>query len=493
MKKSNSHFPEIGTIAYEGPGSDNPLAFRHYNPDEIIDGRTMAAHLRFSIAYWHSFRGTGADPFGANTIQRAWETGQDPVGIAKSRMDAAFEFFQKIRAPFWAFHDRDIAPEGENLRETNRNLDALVAHASDLQKTTGVKLLWGTANLFSHPRYMCGAATNPDPHVFAYAAAQVKKAIEVTQELGGENYVFWGGREGYETLLNTDLKREQDNLAAFLHMAVEHARSIGFRGQFLIEPKPKEPTSHQYDYDVAAGVAFLRTYGLERHFKFNVETNHATLAGHSFQHEIETAAAHGMLGSIDANTGNPLLGWDTDQFNTDVRELTMAMVSILRAGGLGKGGLNFDAKLRRPSTDMVDLFHAHIGGMDAYALAFKIARRILAEGKLAGWVAERYAGYDSGFGLKISKGRTDFRRLEKLVLEELGEPGLRSGRQECLENVIMHYVHGQNHSAARQPSKSRSPAANGTNGASHQNGAGANGHSPARANGRRPAGLVARR
>ena len=439
MKKS--HFPRIKTIAYEGPKSARALAFKHYNPDEVIDGRTMSAHLRFSIAYWHAFRGVGSDPFGPGTINRPWERGKDPVSVAKVRMDAAFEFFQKIRAPFWCFHARDIAPEGRTLAESNRNLDKLVAHAKDLQKATGVKLLWGTANLFSNPRYMCGAATNPDAHVFAYAAAQVKKALEVTKALGGENYVFWGGREGYETLLNTNLKREQDHLARFLHLAVAYAKEIGFKGQFLIEPKPKEPTKHQYDFDVASGIAFLRTYGLEKHFKFNIETNHATLAGHTFQHEIEVAAAQGMLGSIDANAGDLLLGWDTDQFNTDVRELTLAMISILKAGGLGTGGFNFDAKLRRPSIDPEDLFHAHIGGMDAYALAFKLARRILADGKLDQFVADRYASYDTGYGRDIEKGRVGFKELNKLVLTKLGEPKPKSGKQEYLENLVMQYLH----------------------------------------------------
>jgi xylose isomerase len=442
MKKARSHFPSVPTIAFEGPKSTNPLAFRHYQPDELIDGRTMSAHLRFSIAYWHSFRGTGADPFGPGTISRPWEAGTDPVSIAKTRLDAAFEFFQKIRAPFYCFHDRDIAPEGRTLAESNRHLDAVVAHAYDLQQATGVRLLWGTANLFSHLRYMCGAATNPDAHVFAYAAAQVKKALDVTKQLGGANYVFWGGREGYETLLNTNLKREQDHLAAFLHLAVDYARSIGFTGQFLIEPKPKEPTKHQYDFDVASGIAFLRTYGLEKHFKFNIETNHATLAGHSFHHEIEVAAAAGLLGSIDANSGDLLLGWDTDQFNTDLRELTLAMLSILRAGGLGSGGFNFDAKLRRPSIDPEDLFHAHIGGMDAYALAFKVARRILADGRFEQFVQARYASYDTGFGREIETGRASFRQLEKLVLTKLGEPTPKSGRQEYLENLLFRYLHG---------------------------------------------------
>ncbi len=441
MKTRKKHFPRIQTIAYEGSQSTKALSFKHYNPDEVIDGKTLSEHMRFSIAYWHSFRGTGADPFGPGTIVRPWEKGKDALSIAKNRMDAAFEFFQKIRAPFWCFHDRDIAPEGRSLAESNRNLAKIVAHAKELQKDTGIKLLWGTANLFSNPRFMCGASTNPDAHVFAYAAAQVKTAMDATKELGGENYVFWGGREGYETLLNTNFKREQDHLAAFLHMAVAYAKQIGFKGQFLIEPKPKEPTKHQYDFDVASGIAFLRTYGLEKHFKFNIETNHATLAGHTFTHEIEVAAAQGLLGSIDANSGDLLLGWDTDQFNTDVKELTLAMVSILRAGGLGSGGFNFDAKLRRPSTDLEDLFHAHIGGMDAYALAFKIARRVLADGKLDQFLADRYASYDSGFGKDIESGKASFRSLEKLVLTKLGEPKLRSGKQEYLENLFNHYLH----------------------------------------------------
>ncbi len=428
-----------GPIPYEGPGSHNPLAFRFYNPDEAIDGRPLREHLRFSIAYWHSFRGGGADPFGRETIVRPWDHGADQLSIAKRRMDAAFEFFSKIRAPFWCFHDRDIAPEGATLRESHRFLDEVVSHAEVLQRETGVRLLWGTANLFSHPRYMCGAATNPDAGVFAYAAAQVKKALEVTHRLGGENYVFWGGREGYETLLNTDLRREQAHLAAFFHMAVDYARQIGFTGQFLIEPKPKEPTKHQYDFDVASGIAFLKTHGLDPYFKFNIETNHATLAGHSFAHEIEVAAAAGMLGSIDANTGDPLLGWDTDQFNTDVRELTLAFLSILKAGGLGSGGLNFDAKLRRSSIDIEDLFHAHIGGMDAYALAFKTARRIIADGVLDEFIRERYASFDTGFGREIEARRIGFSELEAIALEGEEPKGI-SGRQEFLENLVMRYL-----------------------------------------------------
>lgn len=435
--KSAEHFAGLPKIAYEGPDSDNALAFKHYNAAEKVGSKTMAEHLRFGIAYWHAFRGTGADPFGPGTIVRQWESSsKDPVSVAKVRMDAAFEFYQKIGAPFWCFHDRDIAPEGATLAQSNQNLDALVAHAKGLQKATGVKLLWGTANLFSNPRFMCGASTNPDAHVFAYAAAQVKKALEVTQELGGENYVFWGGREGYETLLNTNLKREQDHLARFLSMAVDYAKKIGFKGQFLIEPKPKEPTKHQYDFDCATCIGFLKTYKLDKHFKFNIETNHATLAGHSFQHEIEVAGSAGMLGSIDANSGDLLLGWDTDQFNTDVKELTLAMMSILKFGGLGSGGFNFDAKLRRPSTDLADLFHAHIGGMDAYAQALKIAHRINTGGKFAKHVADRYRSYDSGFGKEIETGKATFESLEKLVLNQLGEPALQSGQQEKLENLL---------------------------------------------------------
>ena len=440
MKKTKALIPSVQQIAYDGAKSTNPLAFKHYNPDEVIDGKTMAEHLRFSIAYWHSFRGNGSDPFGSGTINRPWESGKDAVTVALKRMDAAFEFFTKIRAPFYAFHDRDIAPEGKTLAESNKNLDKIVAHAKELQKATGVKLLWGTANLFSNPRFMNGASTNPDAHVFAYAAAQVKKAMEVTKELGGENYVFWGGREGYETLLNTNLGREQDHLAAFMQMAVDYAKEIGFKGQFLIEPKPKEPTKHQYDFDCATCIGFLRTYGLHKHFKFNIETNHATLAGHPFQHEIAVAAAADMLGSIDANTGDTMLGWDTDQFNTDVKELTLAMTSILKAGGLGTGGFNFDAKLRRPSVDIEDLFYAHIGGMDAYALAFKIARKILAEGKFEQIVADRYSSFDKGFGADIENGKVGFKELEKLVLTKLGEPKLQSGKQEYLENLMAQYI-----------------------------------------------------
>jgi xylose isomerase len=355
-------------------------------------------------------------------------------------MDAAFEFFQKIRAPFWCFHDRDIAPEGRTLAESNRNLDRLVAHAKQLQKGTGIKLLWGTANLFSNPRYMCGAATNPDAHVFAYAAAQVKKALEVTQELGGENYVFWGGREGYETLLNTDLKREQDHLAAFLHLAVDYAKSIGFAGQFLIEPKPKEPTKHQYDSDAAACLNFLREYDLLGSFKLNIETNHATLAGHTMQHELETAGAAGALGSIDANTGDELLGWDTDQFPTSIYLTTYMMLCILKYGGFKTGGVNFDAKVRRESFEPVDLFHAHVGGMDAFARGLKIASAIRRDGRLAAFVKDRYASWDTGIGEKIEAGKVGFKELEAYMLKQGDVTPNVSGRQEFLENLINEFI-----------------------------------------------------
>jgi len=437
---AKSHFPKIRKIEYEGPDTDNPLAFRHYNPDEVVDGKTMKERLRFSVAYWHTFRGTGLDPFGLPTICRPWEAKGGPMDVALRRMDAAFEFFQKIQTPFYCFHDRDIAPEGPTLAATKRNLEKVVAHAKKLQKATGVKLLWGTANLFGHPRYMCGAATNPDARIYAYAAAQVKAALDATAALGGANYVFWGGREGYETLLNTDLRREQDHLARFLEMAVAYARKIGFKGQFLIEPKPREPTKHQYDFDVASGIAFLRTYGLEKHFKFNVEANHATLAGHTFQHELETAAAAGMLGSVDANMGDTLLGWDTDQFPTDVKDVTLGLVTILKAGGLGSGGFNFDAKLRRPSTDLEDLFHAHIGGMDTFALAYKIARRILRDGELAQFVKGRYATFDSGIGKDVEKGKATLESLSRSAAR-MKEPKPTSGRQEYLENLINRYLY----------------------------------------------------
>jgi len=435
-----THFSDIPKIPYEGPESKNPLAFRHYNPDEIVDDKTMQDHLRFSVCYWHTFRGTGVDPFGAPTMQRPWEDGTDSLDNALRRADVAFEFIEKLGAPFYCFHDRDVAPEGANLAETNANLDKVVAHLKVAQARTGIKLLWGTANLFSHPRYVHGAATSPNADVFSYAGAQVKKAIEVTHELGGVNYVFWGGREGYHNLYNTDMKRELDHLAQFMHMAVEHANSIGFTGQFLFEPKPKEPTKHQYDFDAAACLNFIRSYGLEDSIKLNIETNHATLAGHTMMHELTYASIQGFLGSIDANTGDLLLGWDTDQFPTDVYLTTQCMLVILNQGGLAPGGVNFDAKVRRESFEPVDLFHAHIGGMDTFARGLKIASQIRKDGVLTDFVKNRYSSYDDGIGKKIEEGSVTFADLENDMLEK-GEPAPNtSGRQEMLENIINDYL-----------------------------------------------------
>jgi xylose isomerase len=434
-----SAFPEISRIAYEGPKSDNPLAFRHYNPDEVVEGKTMRDHLRFSVVYWHTFRGQGADPFGPGTAVRPWEAAVDSVENAQHRVRVAFEFLEKLGVPFYAFHDRDVAPEGAHLAESNRNLDAVVKVLKEEQQRTGITLLWGTANLFSNRRYMHGAATSPNCDAFAFAAAQVKKALEVTLELGGQGYTFWGGREGYQTLWNTDVKRELDHLGRFLHMAVDYAKQIGFHGQFYIEPKPKEPTKHQYDSDAAACIAFLRQYGLIDHLKLNLETNHATLAGHSMQHEMEVAGAAGVLGSIDANTGDMLLGWDTDQFPTDIYLTTQCMLSLMKFGGFTTGGVNFDAKVRRESFEPVDLFHAHIGGMDAFARGLKIAAAIRADGKLADFVKNRYGSWDSGLGAEIEAGKHDFKSLEAIMLAQGDVRPNVSGRQEMLENLINTY------------------------------------------------------
>ena len=434
-------FPKIPKIRYEGPDSKNPLAFKHYNPDERVEGKTMREHLRFSVVYWHTIRGMGADMFGMNrSWQRPWEDGTDSLAMALKRVPVLFEFCEKLGAPFYAFHDRDVAPEGRNLTETNRNLDRVARELKKYQKDTGVGLLWGTACLFANPRFIHGAATSCNAEVFAYAAAQAKKAIEVTHELNGAGYVFWGGREGYSTLLNTDMKRELDHLGAFLHMAVEWKKQIGFRGQFYIEPKPKEPTKHQYDSDAAACLNFLREYGLMGHLKLNIETNHATLAGHTMQHDLEVAGAAGALGSIDANTGDLLLGWDTDQFPTDIYLTTQIMLTILKYGGLTTGGTNFDAKCRRESFEPVDLFHAHIGGMDAFARGLKIAAAIRKDGRLAEFVRNRYRSWDTGLGHEIEKGKVGFKELEKCALK-MGEVKTNeSGRQEMLENLINEFI-----------------------------------------------------
>src|SRR3954471_10217764 len=412
------HFPDITRIAYEGAKSKNPLSFKHYHAEEVVEGKTMREHLRFSAVYWHTMCGQGADMFGGPTAIRPWDAGKTGIELAKARVPAFFEICEKLGAPFYAFHDRDVAPHGQTLRQSNEYFDTIVALLKEQQERTGIKLLWGTAQLFVHPRYMHGAATSPNAEVFAFAAAQVKKALEATHALGGEGYTFWGGREGYSTLWNADMKRELDHLGKFLHMAVDYAKQIGFKGQFYIEPKPKEPTKHQYDSDAAACLNFLREYNLLPHFKLNLETNHATLAGHSMQHEMEVAGAANALGSIDANTGDLLVGWDTDQFPTDIYLTTQCMLVALKSGGFAKGGVNFDAKVRRESVDPEDLFHAHIGGMDAFARGLKIAAAIRADGRLAEFVKNRYATWDSGIGARVEQGKESLRSLEAYALEK---------------------------------------------------------------------------
>lgn len=432
-------FPGIGKINFEGPGSDNPLAFKWYNEEQLIAGKTMKEHFKFAVAYWHSFCNTGADPFGPGTKYFAWNNASDAVERAKDKMDAAFEFMTKIGAPYYCFHDIDLVDEGSSLSEYERNLASIVDYASLKQKASGVKLLWGTANVFSHPRYMNGASTNPDFLVLAHAATQVKNALDATIKLGGENYVFWGGREGYMTLLNTNMKREQEHLARFLHTAKDYARKNGFKGTFFIEPKPCEPTKHQYDYDAATVIGFLRQYGLDADFKLNIEVNHATLAGHTFQHELQTAADAGMLGSIDANRGDAQNGWDTDQFPMHLNELIESQLIIMEAGGLQGGGVNFDAKTRRNSTDPEDIFYAHIGGMDAFARALVVADRILRESPYTQFKADRYASFDTGEGKRFEEGKLGLEDLRAFALQH-GEPKQTSGRQEWLENLINQYI-----------------------------------------------------
>lgn len=433
-------FPGIQPIAYEGPGSKNPLAFKHYNPDELVEGKTMKDHLRFAVVYWHTMRGAGADMFGWGTARRPWQTGEGTVKEALRRAHAMFEFTAKLGAPFYCWHDRDVAPHGRTLAESNRNFDAVAKELKQLQQDTGIRLLWGTAQNFVHPRYVHGAATSCSADVFCFAAAQVKKALEWTHELGGEGYVFWGGREGYATLLNTDLKRELDHLARFLHMAVDYKKRLGFKGPFFIEPKPKEPTRHQYDSDAAACLNFLREYGLLEHFQLNLEVNHAWLAGKTMEHELEVAGAAGALGSIDANMGDYFLGWDTDQFPTDLYLTTQTMLRILKYGGLKSGGVNFDAKVRRESFQLDDLFIAHIAGMDAFARGLKAAARIRADGRLAEFVQHRYRSWDTGIGAMIEAGKATLADCEKHALK-LGEaPELESGRQEMLEAIFNEFI-----------------------------------------------------
>lgn len=436
----SSHFPSVSRIAFEGPKSKNPFAFKHYDANELVEGRKMSELLRFSVAYWHTICGQGADMFGAPTAIRPWDAGKTGLELAKARVPVFFEFCEKLGTPYYAFHDRDVAPHAPTLRESNQWLDTIVGLLKEQQQRTGIKLLWGTAQLFVHPRYMHGAGTSPNAEAFAFAAAQVKKALEVTHELGGEGYTFWGGREGYMTLWNTDMKRELDHLARFLHLAVDYAKEIGFKGQFYIEPKPKEPTKHQYDSDAAACLNFLREYDLLPHFKLNLETNHATLAGHSMQHEMEVAGAADALGSIDANTGDLLLGWDTDQFPTDIYLATQCMLVALKYGGFKTGGVNFDAKVRRESVDPEDLFYAHIGGMDAFARGLKIAAAIRADGRLAEFVKNRYATWDSGIGARVEQGKETLKSLEAYALEKGEAASIGSGRQEFLENLINEFV-----------------------------------------------------
>lgn len=433
-----SYFGNAAKIQYEGKQSQNPLAFKFYNPQEIILGKTMEEHMRFAVAYWHSFTGTGADPFGSGNMVRGWDkySGMD---LAKARVEGAFELLEILDAPYFCFHDRDIAPEGDTIQETNRNLDAIVAMIKDYMKTSGTKLLWNTANLFTHPRFVHGAATTSNADVFAYAAAQVKKALEVGKELGAENYVFWGGREGYETLLNTDLQLELDNLGRFLHMAVDYAREIGFDAQFLIEPKPKEPTKHQYDFDAATSISFLQKYNLTDFFKLNIEANHATLAGHTFEHELRVSRINNMLGSIDANQGDMLIGWDTDEFPTDLYSTTLAMYEILLNGGIGKGGVNFDAKVRRGSFEPDDLIHAHIAGMDSFARGFQVAAKLIEDRVLEDVIDRRYKSFAAGIGQEIVSGKANFHTLEAYALKN-NPIRNESGRLEMIKAIINQYL-----------------------------------------------------
>lgn len=434
------YFPGIGEIKFEGRDSDNPLAFKWYNPDQQIGGKSMKELFRFAIAYWHTFCGTGADPFGPGTKVFPWGEGADAVSRAKCKADAAFEFITKIGAPYYCFHDFDLVEEGANFKESEANLAGIVDYLKGKQAESGVKLLWGTANLFSNPRYMNGASTNPDFNTVAYAGAQLKNAIDATIELGGENYVFWGGREGYMSLLNTDMKREKEHFAQMLKLARDYARKNGFKGQFFIEPKPAEPSKHQYDFDSETVIGFLREHDLLNDFKINIEVNHATLAGHTFQHELQVAADAGMLGSIDANRGDYQNGWDTDQFPMNINEMVEAMLVFLQAGGLKGGGVNFDAKTRRNSTDLEDIFIAHIAGMDAFARSALIADKIINKSALPGLLSDRYSSFDAGKGASFEKG--------ELTLEDVyaigsqgGEPKQLSGKQERYEQIINDFLY----------------------------------------------------
>lgn len=435
-----SYFPTINTIKFEGKDSKNPLSYRYYDATRKVMGKTMAEHLRIAVCYWHTFCWHGNDAFGHDTFDRPWLKGDNALNRAEHRAEAAFEFIQKLGVPFYAFHDRDVAPEGQTLKESQDNLNHMADVLAKHMDRTGIQLLWGTANLFSHKRYMAGAATNPNPEVFAYACAQIKQAIDVTHRLKGHNYVLWGGREGYDTLLNTDLKREANQFARFLSMVVDYKHKIGFKGLLLIEPKPCEPTKHQYDFDSATVFAFLQKYGLEKEFKVNIEGNHATLAGHSFAHEVAYACANDMLGSIDANQGDPQLGWDTDQFPVDLSNTTQAMYHILQHGGFTSGGFNFDTKVRRQSIDLEDLFHGHIGGIDALARALLIASNMIESKVFSNVIEKRYAGWNNGLGKSILEKQFDLSTLAALVEKESLNPSIVSGQQELLENTFNNFI-----------------------------------------------------
>ena len=435
----STYFSDVAPIRYEGTLTDNPLAFRWYDKDRIVLGKRMEDHLRFAVCYWHNFVWTGLDPFGGATFERPWFQGGSPMELAEQKAEAAFDFFSRLGAPYYCFHDRDVAPEGSTPRESLANFQRMVEVLAGHQQRTGMKLLWGTANLFSHRRFMSGAATNPNPELFAMAATQVKAAMDATLQLGGENYVLWGGREGYETLLNTKLQQELDQLGRFLTLAVEYKHKIGFQGAILIEPKPREPSKHQYDFDVATVYGFLKRYGLENEVKVNIEANHATLSGHSFEHEIATAQALGIFGSIDMNRGDPQLGWDTDQFPNNVADTALAMYHILQGGGFSSGGLNFDAKVRRQSIDAADLFHGHVGGMDVSARALLIAAEMIEDGLLESALNERYAGWSSEFGQDVLAGKLSLEQLSDYVLNRNQDVAPVSGRQEYLENLVNRY------------------------------------------------------
>lgn len=436
---SKEFFKGIGKIVYEGLQSDNPLAYRWYDENKVVAGKTMKEYLRFACAYWHSFCGNGADPFGAPTHPHPWDVKTDAVERAKDKADAAFEFITKLGLPYYCFHDVDAVDYTSDVNDNDKRLQAIVVYLKEKQNASAVKLLWGTANLFSNPRYMNGAATNPDFHVLAHGAAQVKAALDATISLNGENYVFWGGREGYMSLLNTNMKREKENFARFLHTAKDYARRNGFKGKFFIEPKPCEPSKHQYDYDSETVIGFLRQYDLLNDFSLNIEVNHATLAGHTFTHELQVAADSGMLGSIDANRGDYQNGWDTDQFPNDINELTEAMIIILEAGGFKGGGINFDAKIRRNSTDPADLFYAHIGGIDTFARALVTADNILQKSDYKKIRTERYASFDNGKGKEYVDGKLSLEDLRNFAIEN-GEPAVKSGKQEYMENIINRFI-----------------------------------------------------